>query len=134
MDKKGKRKRTSKDPLIFEGIEVLKREEGSAEVEIAIEVTDDMMNPNGILHGGMSYTLADICAGMGAYYLGYKASTIQGSINYIRPHTEGRIIAKSTLIHQGRTTIVCRVDTYNMEGKLITSGTFTMAVIEKRKE
>lgn len=125
-------KRTSRDPLIFEGIEILKKEEGSAEVEIALEATEDMMNPNGSLHGGMSYTLADICAGLGAYYLGYKVTTMQGSINYIRPHFKGELIASSTLVHHGRTTVVCRVDTRDNRGRLITTGTFTMAVLGKR--
>lgn len=134
MQSKDETRRTSRDPLIFYGIDILKTEEGSAEVEIALEVTEDMMNPNGTLHGGMSYTLADICAGMGAYYLGYKVATTQGNINYIRPHKKGMLTAKSILVHQGRTSIVCRVDTTNKKGKLITTGTFTMAVIGKRNK
>lgn len=127
-----KKKRKAEDPLIFQGIELLKSEEGSAEIEIGLEVTEDMMNPNGTLHGGMSYTMADICAGLGAYYLGYIVTTIQGNINYIRPHTKGRLIAKSTLVHHGRTTIVCRADIFNEEEKLVVTGTFTMAVLEER--
>ncbi len=129
MDKK---KRKAEDPLIFQGIELLKSEEGFAEIEIGLEVTEDMMNPNGTLHGGMSYTMADICAGLGAYYLGYIVTTIQGNINYIRPHTKGMLIAKSTLVHHGRTTIVCRADIFNEEEKLVVTGTFTMAVLEER--
>ncbi len=118
-------------PLIFKGMEITKYEEGNGDIEIQMDVTEDMMNPNGILHGGMSFTLSDMCAGLGAFCLGYRVSTIQSNINFIRPVTSGRIIGRSYVKHQGRTTMVSNVEIRNEEGKLISSSSFTMALLEK---
>lgn len=123
--------RKATDPLIFKGVKILRDGIGDGNLIAELEITPDMINPNGVVHGSMIFTLADIAAGLGAYNLGYKAATINGSINFIRPGLTGKLLAKNDVIHHGKTTIVSSVDVLNDEDKLIARCQFTMYITEK---
>ncbi len=131
MMEEGHRKAT--DPLIFSGLKIDSVDMDTGDIELSLEITEYMINPNGTLHGGIGYTLSDLCAGLSAYYLGYKVSTMQANINYVRPAISGTLVAKGKVIHNGRTSFVIHVEVLSDEGKLITNSTFTMAKLEKNK-
>ncbi len=124
--------RTILDTLIYKGMKIVSLNEETGEAVLSLEVIEDMINPNGVIHGGMTFTLADFCAGSGCFALGYRVATMQASVNYIKAAPCGRtLLAKSRIIHSGRRSIVCVVDIYDNEDNLILSGNFTMAVLEK---
>ena len=86
---------------------------------------------NGVLHGGYLMALAD---GTGATlaYLNLSpddtTTTLESKTNFFRPVTEGRILATSTMVHRGRTTIVVQTDITNETGSLASRTTQTQAV------
>ena len=67
-----------------------------------LSVSPDAFNPGGTLHGGAIYTLADAAATTAARTDGYRYATIDGSIQYHRAVTSGRVIATATIRHRGR--------------------------------
>lgn len=127
-------KKTVYDPLIYKGMEFIEDNKETGEATLAIDVIEEMVNVNGAIHGGMTFTLADYCAGAGCFALGYRVATMQASVNYIRAINKGRLIAKNTVLHHGRRSIVCDVKVNDDKGDLILSGTFTMAVIGRAGE
>ena len=78
--------------------------DGGATVEV--ELTDELLNPLGMAHGGTIFTLCDIAAGSAAASQGTVAVTLDSSINYYRP--------------------VFMVEVHDDEGKHIADATFTM--------
>lgn len=127
-------KRTIHDPLIYKGMEITHENKETGEVTLTLDIIEDMINVNGVIHGGMTFTLADYCAGAGCYALGYRVATMQTSVNYIKAANKGKLIAKNTILHHGRRSIVTNVNIYDEEERLILSGTFTMAVLAKAEE
>ena len=74
------------------GINFVTIEKGYSLLEL--EVRDDFMNPQGVLHGGVVYSLAD--TGMGAaLYPGLKldelCATVEIKIVYFRPVASGTL-------------------------------------------
>lgn len=117
------------EPLIYSGMEILNWEKG--DVQIKIPVTKDMLNPYGMLHGGISYTLCDISTGLSAASLGAAITTLQGSINYVKATGEGYLVTKNKVIHSGKSTMVANVEVFNEKEELICSGVFTMFVVDR---
>ena len=116
------------EPLKFDGVKLIDiREDG---VELEMELDMDVLNYKGGLHGGMIFTLCDICSGITMLSKGHKVTTLQGNINYIKEGWVGPIFAKSKIVHKGRTTSVIDVDVIDGNMEVIAKGTFTMFILE----
>jgi acyl-CoA thioesterase len=70
-----------------------------------VEVTDDLKNPHGVLHGGVLYTMADTGMGAALYTeLGADEScaTIEVKINYLKPVKSGEVVCETEIVNKGR--------------------------------
>jgi acyl-CoA thioesterase len=104
-------------------------------VTIEVAVTPQMMNGAGVLHGGVTATMADAAAGIATNrQLGGERSitTVELKINYFRPVTKGRVRARSYLIRVGSTLVISRVDLTDSEKKLIGTALVTYMVLGTR--
>ncbi|MEO1986452.1 MAG: PaaI family thioesterase [Martelella sp.] len=99
------------------------------EVVCTMTVTEDMLNRNGMLHGGALMTLADTAAGSAAFIgspAGISNSTIEAKTNFIRPVKLGdRLTARCEPVHAGRTTAVLQVTMTRGDGKVVGVATQT---------
>ena len=91
-----------------------------------VDITPVAHNLYGNVHGGLFYSMADNVAGMCARGAGFNHVTLQGSMNYVRGASEGRIIANGHVAHRGRTTCVVNVEIKHENGKVLATGVFTM--------
>ena len=69
------------------GIEIWELEEDHAVMGTAAR--PELLNPMGMLHGGLLFTLADCCSGVTARTDGRTYVTQTGSLNYHRVHRSG---------------------------------------------
>lgn len=106
------------------GIRLTVMEEGFAQAEM--QITENHLNFMGTLHGGTLFALADVAAGTSVAYHGEQSVTLNGSIHYIKAIQAGKIFARSTLLHKGRTTAVCDVKIYSEANILLCTCTFSM--------
>jgi len=70
----------------------------------SLPVAPRIANPYGVLHGGITFTLADTGMGIAAYTLlapGEQTTTLECSIRYLRPVSAGRIVADCCVIRRG---------------------------------
>lgn len=87
----------------------------------------ELLNPMGMLHGGLLFTLADCCSGVTARTDGRTYVTQTGSLNYYRNIHEGQVYAVGKVQHRGRTVCTVLVEIYAKETqKLLAAGTFSM--------
>jgi acyl-CoA thioesterase len=87
------------------GFSVSERTEKQCVTELTLEKKH--LNPNGVVHGGVLYTLADTGMGgalMEALPAGHYCATIEIKIAYFRPAKEGTVRCVTELVHLGRRT------------------------------
>ncbi|MCY7308030.1 MAG: PaaI family thioesterase [Rhodoferax sp.] len=97
---------------------------GKLEVQSELPVRREMMAPNGFLHAGSVFTLADTSAGYGCVInLPPGASgftTVETKTNHLGTALEGTIECVATAAHMGKTTQVWdAVVTHRETGKTI---------------
>jgi uncharacterized protein (TIGR00369 family) len=82
-------------------------------VTIEIPMRDDLRNLAGVMHGGVSATIADAAVGIAIthHFSGRRpCTTVEMKINYFRPISEGKVIARSKLLRVGNHLIVGNVE------------------------
>jgi 1,4-dihydroxy-2-naphthoyl-CoA hydrolase len=100
-------------------------------VVIAADWHRDFCGTGGVLHGGYLMAMAD---GTGATLAfinlapGETTTTVESKTNFFRPVTSGAVLATSTVVHNGRTTIVVQTDITNDMGALVSRTLQTQAV------
>ena len=111
-----------KDTFIeYLGIELVHVDEESCVVTMRVQA-QNMMAPNGFVHGGVMSSLADTACGLGSIYHlkdGETFTTIEFKINFIATPTKTRIVCEAKLLHKGRTTQVWDAKIIEDESKRI---------------
>lgn len=105
-----------------------------AAVRLECPVRQELMAPNGFLHGGAVVSVADTCAGF-ACYLNLPAgatgyTTVELKNNFIGTATSGTIECVATAVHLGRSTHVWDVAVSHREsGKTIAQFRCTQLIL-----
>ena len=97
---------------------------------VSLKVNEHHLNPHGIAHGGVTFSLADsACGGAAVSAIGEPRIVTQDMlIRYHGPARPGKITASARVIHHGQRTITvdCQV---NQEQILVASATATFAIL-----
>lgn len=94
-----------------------------------VELRHEQTNPNGLAHGGLLFTMADVAASALARADGRNYSTLDANIHYMRNVKAGVIAAEASVIRRGRTSVLIEVSIRSGEGKELTRVTVTMFCI-----
>jgi uncharacterized protein (TIGR00369 family) len=98
------------------------------EAVISIEMRDDLRQPSGVLHGGVTATLIDTAM---AFAVRTRleptaaTATIDLTVHYLRPLTTGKAICTGRVVRAGKRVFTVSADVHNEEGKLIATGLST---------
>jgi uncharacterized protein (TIGR00369 family) len=91
----------------------------------------------GLLHGGALMALADGCGGVCAFFNlpdgAIGTATIESKTNFMRGVRDGAVLARTTPLHKGRTTIVLETELSREDGKLVAKVTQTQAFLFARE-
>jgi acyl-CoA thioesterase len=101
------------------GIEVDAVEPGHA--VLSMKLRDDLMRNNGIAHGGAIATLIDSAmaiAIMAQLAEGERTVTVDLTIHYLRPISEGTAKASARVVRAGRRVITVSAELFGDDGKL----------------
>ncbi len=95
-------------------------------------VTEKILQPFGIVHGGVLCSIGETLASVGTYLGVYEAGNISVGMSnhtsFLRPITTGAIHAVATPRHRGRTTWIWDVEITNDDDALCAIGRMTIAV------
>lgn len=98
------------------------------EATIKIEMRDDLRQPSGVLHGGVTATLIDTAMAFAVRtHLADEefTATIDLTVHYLRPHTEGTILCTAKIVRAGKRIFTVSADVFNEQKKLIATGLST---------
>jgi uncharacterized protein (TIGR00369 family) len=116
------------------GLEML--EIGETVARARVEVTDQLKQPMGLVHGGVYAAIAESLASLatwaGVAADGKVATGLANQTSFLRPITSGTIQATATRKHAGRTTWVWEVEMSDDLGRLCVLTRMTIAVREPR--
>jgi uncharacterized protein (TIGR00369 family) len=88
------------------------------QVELALDVRDELRQQNGFVHGGVLAYLADnALTYAGGTALRVPVVTSEMKLNYLRPGTGVRLIARAQALHAGKSQAVCRCEIYSVDGE-----------------
>ena len=103
------------------------------EAVIEIEMRDDLRQPNGVLHGGVTATLIDTAMAFAVRtYLTdtEPTATIDLTVHYLRPHVTGKASCTARVVRPGKRIFTVPAEVVNEEGKLIATGLSTYTRLE----
>lgn len=105
--------------------------EGDTEHAIVLaDVAPESLNPYGLVHGGVYFSMMDIAAGVVARMDGRRHVTLDASTHFYKSATQGRLIATGQVVHRGRTTCVVNTEVRGEDGTLFSDGAFSMFCVE----
>jgi len=96
------------------------------EVRAELDVGPELLQPNGILHGGVHCTLVESLASIGgALWLGDDAGHVVGvsnSTDFLRTTKDGTLFAAATPVHRGRSQQLWEVRITDYAEQLVAKG------------
>jgi uncharacterized protein (TIGR00369 family) len=98
------------------------------EAVIEIEMRDDLKQPHGVLHGGVTATIIDTAMAFAVrtHLADHEfTATIDLTVHYLRPHTVGTITCTARCVRAGKRIFTVTADVANSDGKLIATGLST---------
>lgn len=98
------------------------------EAVISIEMRDDLRQPSGVLHGGVTATLIDTAMAFAVrtqLAIDDATATIDLTVHYLRPHITGTFICTATVVRAGKRIFTVSADVVNDDGKLIATAIST---------
>ena len=102
------------------------------EIRARVPVRDELLQPAGLVHGGVFASIAESIASMGTWWAvheeGKAAMGLSNQTSFLRPITQGTIHALARRRHRGRTTWVWEIDHTDSEDRLVAVSRVTIAV------
>lgn len=111
-------------------IETKELSEGYAKA--VMPVRENLLNPQGAVHGGVLYTIADVAGGNAAASHGEWIATMCADFHYLRPGLN--ITSLTAVAHEikyGKRACVCNVEVMDQDGTVLACGTFTFSRLGK---
>lgn len=123
------------EKTVFSALGIRVESYDKAAVKVAIDVQDCHRQHAGLVHGGVFVLLAESAASLAAALtvdIGrYSVSGMEINANHLRSVVEGKVMAQSTLIYHGKTTMVYNIDVTDDQDRLVSVSRCTIAVRER---
>ncbi len=98
------------------------------EATLKVKMRDELRQPYGVLHGGATASLIDTAmafACISCLEEGEQTVTIDLTVHYLRPHTEGEVFCTAKVLRNGKRVQTVSAEVFNEQGKLIATGLST---------
>jgi acyl-CoA thioesterase len=104
---------------------------GEGRARFALTLRDDHLNPYGVVHGGVVYSLADTAMG-GALVTrlepGERCATVEIKINYLAAATEGALAAEAVVVERTKRIGVIEARVFGDGDRLVALATGTFYI------
>jgi acyl-CoA thioesterase len=108
------------------GIELDNISNGTA--TLGLTVRKELLQNHGMVHGGAIASLIDTATAFAIISLlapSERVTTVDLTVSYLRPLTEGRITAVARVLRSGRRLFVVSAEVFDKDGKLATTALST---------
>ena len=108
---------------------------GDGRARFQLTVREAHLNPNGVAHGGVIYSLADTAMGaalFSALERGQSCTTLEIKINYLAPVTSGELAAEASVVARTKRTGFLEARVLADGGALVAVATGTFYIQQSR--
>lgn len=101
-------------------------------VSVVLRVRPDLLNGNGVMHGGVIASLADEAAWYAIrhhFEEDRPCTTTELKVNYLRPISGKKATGRAVMLRAGKTLCVIRVDIFDEERRLAATSTVTYILL-----
>jgi uncharacterized protein (TIGR00369 family) len=108
------------------GIELDNISRGTA--TLSLRIRKQLLQNHGVVHGGVIASLIDTATAFAIISLlapSERVTTVDLTVSYLRPLTEGRLTAVARVLRSGRRLFVVSADVFDKDGKLATTALST---------
>lgn len=112
------------------GMELLELKSGEA--VLRLKMRDELRQPYGVLHGGATASVIDTATAFAIISVlgeSEKATTVDLTVHYLRPVTDGAITCTAKVVRAGRRLLTLSAEAVNDEGKLIATALSTYSKV-----
>jgi uncharacterized protein (TIGR00369 family) len=98
------------------------------EAILKLKMREELRQPYGLLHGGATASLIDTAtafAMISCQAEGEQSTTIDLTVHYLRPHTDGEVICTAKVVRFGRRISTVSAEVVNEQGKIIATALST---------
>jgi 1,4-dihydroxy-2-naphthoyl-CoA hydrolase len=104
------------------------------EVEVEVPVRPDVLQPYGLVHGGVYSSIIETAASVGAALFAMRSGQttvgLENTTSFLRAVRSGKLIAVARPLHRGRATQVWEVEVRTDEGKIAATGRVRLLCLE----
>ena len=100
--------------------------------KIKLEMRDELRQPYGVLHGGATASLIDTAMAFAVRTCvpeDIQTTTIDLTVHYLRPHSEGEVICTAKVERAGKRILTVSAEVHNEQEKLIATALSTYTKI-----
>lgn len=104
------------------GFRIVSQSPGESRLEITVR--DELFNPNGVVHGGVLFAMADTGMGAALHQMlseGELCATINCSISYFKSVNSGTVSCVSKVINRGRSIATLESEIWNADSLVATA-------------
>jgi len=112
------------------GIELVELEAEKA--VMSLEMQEKLRQPYGLLHGGATASLIDTAMAFAVRSVlpeDEKTTTVDLTVQYLRPHTNGKVVCTAKIVRAGKRLLFVSAEVSNEAGKLIATALSTYTKI-----
>jgi uncharacterized protein (TIGR00369 family) len=119
------------------GFELTEIEEGRTRGELLL--SNDHQQQTGLVHGGVTATIADIVSGFAAYTVvlsSHHVVTVELRVSYLRPGIGTKLVAEGTVLKYGKKLVFCESQVWVVEEskeELIAKASAVMSIVLPEK-
>ena len=102
------------------------------EATLKVKMRDELRQPYGVLHGGATASLIDTAMAFACISClpeGEKTTTIDLTVHYLRPVTEGEVFCTAKIVRAGKRILTVSAEVVNEQGKLVATSLSTYTKI-----
>jgi uncharacterized protein (TIGR00369 family) len=108
------------------GFELVDLSANTAKLKLAMR--DELRQPYGVLHGGATASLIDTAMAFAVRTCvadNVETTTIDLTVHYLRPHSEGEVICTAKVERAGKRILTVSAEVHNEAGKLVATALST---------
>ena len=111
------------------GIQAITLEDGRSRCSLTIDRRH--YNPNGVLHGGVTFTLTDVAMGSAVFSTlpkGERTTAMEVQVRFLRAVTGGTLTVEGEVVSRHERIAVTRAEVTDDRGRLVAAATGTFYV------